>query len=300
MAVQAHLFLEEWQERGEPFKMEREIHNIKVPYLVRFTWISGRAKEVWEDKVSNARVFIGNTLPKLLVHNKIAEFAPILPLEDEEYGSVADSYITSYYSTRWSTMSSVIDMNKSRSFQSQVYGNIAAINYDLNNRWDIYRDLWQLALAPECCKKAYFECPYKDPYHHLYDNAPGKIKTIHGAHMNCLLAPLGFFISPIVSCSLDCPHAAAMGEKIRKTIQDNDADIYITLKMITEMPLRIDSYRGIALVDTPMFKGLYTTDAYKNKYILDAKVRNPELFTYEHDWVARGANYPYRGIFTLS
>jgi hypothetical protein len=279
--------------------MEREVHNITVPYLVRFSWATGEAMRQWDDKLLNSRIFLQNTLPKLIVDNGFAKFAPIIPLEDEEFSHVADAFIASFYNSRWTTDYDIIRNMGDRTFPAQLYGNYEC-DFDLSNRWDIYRDLWQLALAPECCKKAYFDSPYKDPYHHLYDSAAGKIKKLPSIGMNCLLAPIGFYVSPIVPCSIECKHAHTRSMMIEELIMQADYGIYETLKMLMEMPVRIDSYRGISLVDTPMFKGEFTTDAYKGKYILDVKVKNPELFSYEHDWVAKGARFPFKGIFNLS
>lgn len=279
--------------------MEREVHNITVPYLIRFSWATGEAMRQWEDRLSKARIFVQNTLPKLIVDNGVAKFAPIFPLEDEEFAVMADAFITGFYNSRATTKHKTIEFMGNRMSPLQVYG-ILDSNFDLSERWDVYRDIWQLALAPECCKKAYLECKQHDPYHSHYDSAAGKIKKIPDSSMNCLLAPVGFFTSPIVPCSLDCEHAHAKSREIEEIIMRADYGIYETLKTLMEMPIRIDSYRGMALVDTPMFKASFSTDAYKNKYVLDAKVKNPELFTYEDNWVARGANYPFKGIFTIA
>ncbi len=275
----------------------KEVHEINIPYIVRFVWASGTAKLQWERDVVQAKTYLLNRFPRLIVDAGLAEFAPTFnPNVMTEI--IGKAVVTNHYPTRWST--------DERSFRGHpqlikdvgVYGKADLQGLDPSNRWDLMRDIYQLALAPECCKKAYFDSPYKDPYHHLYESAPGRIKRMKGFEMNSLLAPMGLFICPIVPCSLECEEAHKKGKEIASLIQSDNDHVFGVLKMITEMPLRIDSYRGMACVDTPMFKGVFATDAYKEKVVLDVKPKNPEIFNYGYDWVARGINFPFKGVFS--
>lgn len=275
----------------------KEVHDIEIPYLVRFVWASSAAKEVWEKKIVEARGYLASRLPALLVEHGIAPFAPAadpsLIMEP-----VGRAVITNHYPTRWSTHRSALSSHPGLLKEVGVIGRFNRDSYSLNGRWDILRDLYQIALAPDCCKKAYFDSPYRDPYHHLYEAAPGRIKKLESHKINSLLSPFGLFISPIVPCSLNCQHAIDKASEIDLLISRDNPVVYETLKTVTEMPLRIDSYRGMACVDTPMFKGVFSTDVYKNKYVLDVKPIGAESFSYEQDWVARGASFPFKGIFS--
>ncbi|WP_336783999.1 hypothetical protein [Paenibacillus illinoisensis] len=275
----------------------REVHQINVPYLVRFVWASGTAKLQWERDVALAKSYLLNRFPRLIVDAGLADFAPTYnPNVMTE--TVGDAVVTNHYPVRWSTEQTARRSHPQLVKTVGVYGKFDSQGIDLSNRWDLMRDIYQLALAPDCCKKAYFESPYRDPYHHLYEAARGRVKKLEGFEMNSLLAPLGLFISPIVPCSLDCKEAHEKGKEIAKLVQEDNDYVFGTLKMITEMPLRIDSYRGMACVDTPMFKGVFATDAYKEKVVLDVKPKNPDIFNYDYDWVAKGINFPFKGVFS--
>jgi hypothetical protein len=274
----------------------KEVHNIIIPYLVRFVWTGTEAQQAWGTKIVDARDYLLKRFPSLLVESGIAKFAPTTDLELSNR-ILGQAVVTNHYPVRWSTDEKAIANYPHLSKLIGTIGNYD-IEFDSSNRWDLLRDLYQLALAPECCKKAYFESPYKDPYHHLYENERGKVKKMKSGVMNSLHAPLGLFISPIVPCSLNCEHAHNKALEIEAAVKSDNAEVHNTLKVVGEMPFRIDSYRGMACVDTPMFKGVFATDAYKEKSILDVRPSNTEVFTYSDEWVAKGARFPFKGQFS--
>jgi hypothetical protein len=276
--------------------MTTEIHDITVPYISRFVWASGIAKQLLEEKVNRAKVYLLTQFPKLIVDKDLARFAPIRDIQDQHY-TLREGVILNHYFCRWNTMQHVMDAHPAFVAPLGIYGREPQISFEINERWDLMRDFYQLGLAPDCCREAYFKTQHRDPYHELYEQEPGKIKRIASGEMNSMLAPLGLFISPIVPCSLHCQAAHEKAILIGDTIKLDHPEVYETLKMIVEMPLRIDSYRGMALVDTPMFKGVFATDAYREKLVIDFKPNNPELFNYNHPWVASGKNFPFKGLF---
>jgi hypothetical protein len=178
-----------------------------------------------------------------------------------------------------------------------VYGEAPSHVVGMHGRWDVLRDLYQLALAPDCCREAYFNSEMLDPYHVLYNNG-NHVNKFEDASMNSLLAPIGFFISPIVACSPNCQHAKKKALEIDNMLMTKNPMIYETLRMLLEMPIKVDSYRGIAIVDTPMFKATFATDALREKKLLKFKSDNPKLFNYDNDWVAIGSDFPFKGPFS--
>lgn len=274
----------------------RALHKITVPYIVRFIWASTEANKEWEKKIGEARAYLINRLPSLLVESGAAKFAPTTNTNIASE-IIGDAMVANHYHSRWSTIESNIKSYPSLVRKVGVVGDYNDISFPTWERWDLLRDLYQLALAPDCCKQAYFNSDYKDPYHDLYDGVGGKLKRISTGAMNSLHAPLGLFVSPIVPCKLDCEHAKQKAMEIESLILLDNKEIHDTLIMVVEMPFRIDSYRGNACVDTPMFKGVFATDAYKESIILDAKP-NAEHFNYGLPWVAKGARFPFKGQFS--
>jgi hypothetical protein len=234
--------------------MTTEVHDIVVPYISRFVWASGEAQRLLETQVNQAKVYLLNEFPKLIVDQGLAQFAPIRNVADQQL-SLAEGVILNHYFCRWNTMQHIMNAHPAFVTYLGIYGTFPETSFNMQERWDLMRDLYQLALAPDCCREAYFNTQHRDPYHELYENEPGKIKRIASGEMNSMLAPLGLFISPIVPCSLHCKAAHEKAILIGDAIKLTNPQVYETLKMIVEMPLRIDSYRGMALVDTPMFKG---------------------------------------------
>jgi hypothetical protein len=277
--------------------MTTEVHDITVPYISRFVWASGDAQRLLEEQVNKAKVYLLYNFGRLMVDKNLAPFAPV---RDSQYHNhqLGEGVILNHYFCRWNTMQSIKEAHAAFVAPLGIYGQQPTMPFEVSERWDLLRDFYQLGLAPDCCREAYFKTTHRDPYHELYENEPGKIKRIASGEMNSMLAPLGLFISPIVPCSLHCKAAQEKAILIGDAIKLDNPEVYATLKMIVEMPLRIDSYRGMALVDTPMFKGVFATDAYREKRVIDFKPSNPELFNYNHPWVASGKNFPFKGLFS--
>lgn len=271
-----------------------EVHNIKAPYIVRFMWASSKSKELWEDKIYKARMFLLDDLAKVVVDSGLAKFAPTNNIKIQTI-KLTRAFIANHYMSRWTNIEQIMAQNHpSNTNWCGVYG-----EYDgevREDRWDLLRDLWQEALAPECCKEAYFNTKLNDPYLELFGYG-NSIKKIDYS-LNSLLAPIGLFLSPIVACSPDCQHAKDKSKQIEEVIKNHDSEIYETLRTVVEMPISVDSYRSAVVVDTPMFKAIYSSDAFKEKKILKVKPLNTELFNYSNDWVASGSVFPYKGTFS--
>jgi hypothetical protein len=269
-----------------------EVHDIKIPYITRFVWGSGKTQKKWESKINSAKFFLMNNFPQLMVDSGLSEFAPTLTTYKNK--NIGKLVISNHYFCRWTNIEYYKTAMPDNMRDCYVIGKY---DYQIKeDRWDVLRDLWQEALAPDCCKEAYFKSEHNDPYVSLY-GASNSIKKID-YRLNSFLAPVGLFMSPIVPCSLNCSHAIEKAKLIENAIKKYDKEIYSTLKLVLEMPLQIDSYRGMVIVDTPMFKAVYASDAFKEKKILKIKPNNPELFNYSEDWVVQGNKFPYKGTFS--
>lgn len=272
-----------------------EKHNIIVPYITRFIWGSNIAKEKWENKIEAAKSFLRDDFPRLVVDNGLAKFAPTNNT-NLKLTHVGNALVTNHYPTRWCNRSDQMKHMPNAIKPIHIYGEYHGDV--LLERWDILRDLWQEALAPECCKEAYFKSKLDDPYLELlgYGNT---VKKISNFSSNNLLAPIGLYINPVVGCSINCKEVQKISSKIEEIIKSFDNEIFETLKMMCEMPVQVDFYRGMALIDTPIFKANFSTDALKEKKLIKLKCENPELFSYQHDWVVSGSTFPYKSIFQI-
>uniref|UniRef100_A0A6M3LYH2 Uncharacterized protein n=1 Tax=viral metagenome TaxID=1070528 RepID=A0A6M3LYH2_9ZZZZ len=140
---------------------------------------------------------------------------------------------------------------------------------------------------PTCCTEFFNETwSHKsiDPIYEAAIETPDAREIDNVIEVSChpycnnMLRYFGIRITPHLTCSMQCEETIKWGEEwieIMRQIDDEATDWVIEL---LSMPLTWDCYKGVAIIDTPLFRGVTNSDMTMEKKM----VRNLEWKQEEH------------------
>lgn len=137
---------------------------------------------------------------------------------------------------------------------------------------------------PKCCSEFFAETWSKVSIDPMYEaamnttedknaskldveNVSGIALNVH-PYCNNMLRYFGMRITPHLPCSMQCEETIKWGEEwieIMRQIDDEATDWVIELLSI---PLTWDCYKGVAIVDTPLFRGTTNSDMTPTKKVV--------------------------------
>jgi len=134
---------------------------------------------------------------------------------------------------------------------------------------------------PKCCSEFFTETWSRvsiDPMYEAAVKTPsaevaedGVITVSTHPYANNLLRYFGLRITPHLTCSLQCEETIKWGEEwieIMRQIDDEATDWVVEL---LSMPLIWDCYKGVAIIDTPVFRGITNSDMTLTKKVVKNK-----------------------------
>jgi len=84
-------------------------------------------------------------------------------------------------------------------------------------------------------------------------------------YCNNLLRYFGIRINPHLTCSLKCKKTIKWGKKWFKAMTEIDEEAANWTKELLSMPLTWSCYKGVVIIDTPLFRGISNSDGVLEK-----------------------------------
>jgi hypothetical protein len=266
--------------------------------VVRRAWVSQQAKDVWEPRVQA----VGEALAKLeveSVYHRVRHSAMVFKMPDEmvafslEVGRHGCSAITldTHGVDTLAYSSNTTAVEKDKPFKYRV-----VVTREPKKWAKVYRkDADEVALGkllgfPECCSRFYAQAWVQDKWTDttVPMSADGAAGPPEG---NILLRWAGVRLVRHLPCSFNCEASAkvgketlALGRKLGYAKEMNWA-----LEMLS-WPMEYSSRNGIAIITTPVFKVVTTTDPLGATYVLR---RHSDVYPEEG---ARALHFPFQSV----
>lgn len=144
--------------------------------------------------------------------------------------------------------------------------------YSLSNPTN-HKGIGKLLGYPECCTEffeKYWSKVSVDPIYESAINTDGcepseysnKLEVTVKCHPYCnnMLRYFGIRLTPHLPCSMQCKETVRWGEEWVEIMRQIDNEATDWLIELLSMPLTWDAYKGIAIIDTPVFRGITNSD----------------------------------------
>lgn len=130
---------------------------------------------------------------------------------------------------------------------------------------------------PMCCVDFFNKTfgPVVDPIYEAAMN--NNIKTVENGkvtlschpYCNQMLRYFGIRITPHLTHSMDCEKSIEMGKSWFSTMSSIDRTAARWALELLSMPMTWDCYKGIAIIDTPIFRGISNSDFTRERRIVE-------------------------------
>lgn len=101
------------------------------------------------------------------------------------------------------------------------------------------------------------------------DSQAGSVTVECHPYANNMLRCFGIRLTPHLSCNLQCEDTIIWGEEWVEIMRQKDAEATDWLIELLSMPLTWNCYKGVAIVDTPIFRGVTNSDTTRTKKIVN-------------------------------
>lgn len=130
---------------------------------------------------------------------------------------------------------------------------------------------------PTCCT-AFFNENWShtsiDPIYEAAIETPdsrvvdGVVEVATHPYCNNMLRYFGIRITPHLTCSMTCDETIKWGEEWIEIMRQIDEEATNWLLELQSMPLTWDCYKGVAIIDTPLFRGVTNSDTTLTKKVV--------------------------------
>ncbi len=102
-----------------------------------------------------------------------------------------------------------------------------------------------------------YEAALKTPKTKARDNT---VEVSCHPYCNNMLRYFGIRITPHLTCSMQCKKTIKWGKEWFSIMQQLDSEAAEWTKELLSMPLTWSAYKGVAIIDTPIFRGITNSD----------------------------------------
>jgi len=263
---------------------------VEIEPYTKILWKSKRDREIWSRRIQEAsrlyyyceyRTFeIG--LRDVIVYH--------LHLDDKLEQSILtfNKHDIVFYPIRRSKMYSGFShrhLSPSKNDPQFIYGCIAyrrnqdkAIKfYEASVDKVDHRTIGKLLGYPECCIDFFVDNWSKvsiDPMYEIATNSEGatindnRVELSVHPFTNQMLRYFGLRITPHLPCSFTCERTIELGKTWFEIMKEKDRTVANWLLDLLSMETEWNCYKGISIVDTPIFKGVTNSDSCLKKKIV--------------------------------
>lgn len=279
--------------------MSKELHDtVRVNPLCRFIWNTLDAKEYWEEKIT-----------------RVQQILKIVYLEAYKTG-VFKTY--SHWSSRQSDNSIFLsDIGRYGKFIAEIPSGtsparkVKAYSWYCNDEglFRLFANQEDFPLLPEdimlkhdlFLTAGYAEADIDNVFWYLNNANNGILDPIAEMEdqdeFNWLLNPflrhLGISLLPYVPKSWKDEYSLELAGKIFNMVKEIDEEIAKDLQTLLELPTKWDCWRGVAIIDTPIFKSVTDSVPYKVKQEVKYEVKMTHLLRLFIPGATYGIVFPY-------
>ncbi len=132
---------------------------------------------------------------------------------------------------------------------------------------------------PDCCTEAFDEIWPNISIDPIFETAletkgmkrNGNTVTVSvHPYSNNMLRYFGIRIIPHITCSMQCSKTIEQGKRWWEIMSEIDNEAAKWAKEILSMPMTWNCYRGVAIIDTPVFRGITNSDMTLKKKIVNS------------------------------
>ena len=154
-----------------------------------------------------------------------------------------------------------------------VYGVLARDKHTLEEfveaeRRHEHSTIGRLLGYPECCVKRFSEYWSRgivDPIYEITNSTEPVVETVFHPACNQALRYFGVRLTPHLPCSPNCEETVLWGMQWYKVMLELDRGVARLLWSYLSLPFTWDCYRGVAIVETPLFIGVTNSTPYASK-----------------------------------
>lgn len=279
--------------------MSKELHEtVRINPLCRFIWNTSEAKNYWEEKIMNIQAVL--QIAKLEAY-KIGLFKTYVNWN----AHTSDNSVLLIDVGRYGELIAQIPSGTSPSRKMKAYNwfnndegllrifsnssNVPLLPEEIVLKHDLFLTLgyceantdnlfWYL----ECSSKGIY-----DPIAEMDD------KDHFNWYLNPFLRHLGISLLPYVPKSWKDEYSLELAKKFFALVESIDGEVAKYLQMILELPTKWDCWRGVAIIDTPIFKSVTDSVPYKEKNEIEYEVKMNHLLRSFIPGSSYGIVFPY-------
>lgn len=147
-----------------------------------------------------------------------------------------------------------------------------------NGKLADHTTIGELLGYPDCCVDFFNDVwPSKsiDPMyeaavetHGAVENDGGSVEVSTHPYCNNMLRYFGIRTTPHLTCSMQCKKTIKWGEEWVEVMRQIDDEATNWLLELQSMPLTWNAYKSVAIIDTPLFRGVTNSDKTLEKKIV--------------------------------
>ena len=140
-----------------------------------------------------------------------------------------------------------------------------------------HKKIGELLGYPECCVNFFVEKwgkPHVDPIFEAAEDTPGAVNEGNTVTVNChpycndMLRYYGIRSTPHLPHSMQCEETIRWGREWHNIMGQLDPEATEWMMDLLSMPMTWNYYKGVAIIDTPIFRGVTNSNTTLDKQIV--------------------------------
>jgi len=264
---------------------------LDIKPTTRIAWWSNELKDLWEPRIERIRAAYNATELTTVITGMRRVFVYHINSAtfDESYEFLRKNKLV-YYPTNKSGLYSGFS-HKHQPVEHgkpyMLYG--AAVKSDDEEAGDLFTKasnggtdhviIGTLLGYPRCCIDFFNNTWGSESIDPMYEAAiqtknvdikeDGSVDVSVHPYCNNLLRYFGIRITPHLTCSMQCDETIKWGEEWMEIMTQIDEEAAVWAKEVLSMPLTWNCMKGVAIIDTPIFRGVTNSDTSIDKKLVN-------------------------------